>query len=552
LSEASNVKTVRRPTPLSAGGWAMFSFALTYVGAALLYIPLARLLERSDVGLFGVATLVSSALSLMIELTLIKSLVRMPGDRNELATATFRLSILFGLAGATLCALSGPALALFYGSRLENSAKLYFTQPALALGVLSVALGAVPHALLSRELNFKRKLIPETISVGVASVAAIIAAFLGAGVFALVLYQAGRAVLSATIAWLIVGWRPSKEYKSLDSWRKIFRFSLPTVGGEFALYARFNVDYAIASLRVGADSLGLYLLAYNTSDRPALLFNSFFGQVGFATFSRLQQFKERLQRILLSATRVLAGVALPVYTAAILIRQELAVGLFGANGRGMPEVLLPLLLFQVLWVVFYPSAALTLALGHNRLYAAINITSLVLTVIALFIGVNYGIEGVAWSVLIVAGVTQLVWFRLACQFTAVSFEQIVKAFRLPMLFAAATGVTGALALFVMGTIGFNNLNFPPEGTRQSIVQILTTDAFIRLLGASGAMFVVLAALIKLNWGTIKTDFLTLREQLPEEELMEDPALLDKASNAPPVGNWETASVAADTKGDRTI
>lgn len=522
MSEAVSKKPAR-PTPLSAGGWALFSFGLTYVGAGLLYIPLARLLERSDFGLFGVATLVSSALSLMVELTLIRSLVRMPGDRNQLAQATLKLAVWFGLGGALVCALSGPLMAQIYAQNLSNAALLNLTQPTLAIGVFAVALGAVPNALLWRGLNFKRKMIPETVSVAIAATVALIAAWFKAGVFALVLYQVLRAVIGAAIAWLVAGWRPSRAYVAKDTWRQILGFSLPTSGGEFALYARFNVDYAIASLRItSADALGLYLLAYNTADRPALMINAFFGGVGYATFSRLQGYRERLQRIFLSATRILACVALPIYVGAILVRQELAVAVFGAKGVGMPEVILPFFIFQALWVIFYPSAAITLATGHNRLYATVNMSSLVVTVIALFIGVNFGIEGVAWAVLIVAGTTQLVWFWLACRFVQPSWGQIWAVFRLPLVFTLVTGSAIIATLLIFNSLGISNLNFPSAETKQSVGDILKSDSFIRLAVGSVVLLVSFGLVAWRNWAMLRNDLAILREQLPEESEMLNP------------------------------
>lgn len=519
-NEAINHKPSRRPTPLSAGGWALFSFGLTYVGAGLLYIPLARLLERSDIGLFGVATLVSSALALMVELTLVRSLVRMPGNRNELAQATLKLSFWFGGVGALICAASGPLLAAVYSDKLANAAMLNFTQPILAIGILAIALGAVPNALLARELNFKRKMIPETVSVAIAATLALVAAWLKAGVFALIIYQVGRMVISAAVAWLVAGWRPAREYVVKDSWRRILGFSLPTAGGEFALYARFNVDYAIASLRINsADILGLYLLSYNTADRPALMINAFFGGVGYATFARVQAFRDRLQRIFLSATRILACVALPIYSGAIMVRQELAVGVFGAKGGGMPEIILPLFIFQALWVIFFPSAAITLATGHNRLYATVNMLSLAATIIGLFIGVNFGIEGVAWTVMVVAGSTQLVWFSLAWRFIKPSLRQFWELFRLPFFITLITSSAVGLTLILLTLLGISNLAFPAADRPQSFREILTSHSAIRLVVGSLVLLATFGAVAWFNRRTLLGDLAVLREQLPEENAM---------------------------------
>ncbi|NWJ94662.1 MAG: oligosaccharide flippase family protein [Chloroflexi bacterium] len=484
---------VGQHSPLSAGGWATASLVISYGIGALLYLPLARLLSPADFGLYTEATIFYSGITLAVELSLMRALVRAPGKLEELAQATAWLSLIVGLIGAILCGLLGPLVAIGY-----NDSRLILILLLLAPGVLGAALGSVPLALLSRDLNFRRRLLPETISVVVAAAIAIGAAFGKAGVYSLVIYQVTRVILNSTIAWKVVHWRPLRKPPDWTILRRLLSFGLPLGGGEVALYARFNVDYAIGGLRLGADTLGVYTLAWNTSDRAAILINSFFGNVGYATFARLQQEDPALlRRIYFSVTRLTASIALPIFLGAVLVREELVAGLFGSRWQGMVAPLLPLFLLQALWAIFYPSVSLVLALGHSRIYAIINTSSLLLAIVAVLVGTANGVVGLAWAMFAVAGSTSLVWGWLAIRSLRPNLQELWYTAKMPLLLIAATLPAIEAVHWLGGTSGMT--------------------ALIRLgadLSAAGIAFGVVAWRC---WPSILQDFNQLRHKLPKEQ-----------------------------------
>ncbi len=475
-------------SPLGAGGWAISAIIISYAAGALLYLPLARLLDPSDFGLYAIATLVSSALTLMIELSLLRALVRMPGDLPVQAQATFWLSVIVGLSGALACSLAGFPLALIYGN-----SQLVPVLAWLATGVLATALGVVPHALLARELDFRRKLWPETAGVGAGAALALAGGWAGAGVYSLVIYFVAKAVINCLVAWLVVRWWPGRRRPNRTAMGAILAFGLPAGGGELALYARFNVDTALAGLRLGGDALGVYSLAWNTAERPALLLNALFGQVGYATFARLQYARPRLTSIYLSATRLLACAALPVFLGAAMIRQELVTVVFGTKWQAMVEPLLPLLALQALWVIFYPSVSLVLALGHSRVYALVNCASLLLTIAALLAGLAYGLNGVAWAMLVAVGLTSLVWCGLALAYLRPGRLAITGLAGLPLIFTAVTLLAVYASLLLTTSFGLN--------------------PFWRLAGSSAAALLAFLVVAGLAWPWLRQDIVHLKEKL---------------------------------------
>ncbi len=493
-------------SPFSAGGWATATYIAVYALDALLFLPLARLLDPADFGVYAEAGLVYSGLILVLQLTLSRAMVRTQGDLAEVARATFWLSIIAGLIGAILCAASGFLLAAVY----DNS-NLVIIMAMLFPAPLGAALGSVPFALLTRELDFRRRMLPEIIGVGVGSVGGLVAALLGAGVYSLIILVLVRNTLSAAVAWVVVWKRPEiralraaiadKGFASFMRHPSAFvsrllGFGIPAGGGELALYARFNIDYAVAGAQLGDTALGVYSLAWKTSDRSSRLLNAFFDEVGYATFSRLQTNRERLMRVYLSATRLFLVIGVPVFLGAILIRTELIHALFKPVWWGMIGPLLPFFLLQLLWMVFHPSAGLVLALGHSRVYAWVNGLSLALTFGAVLIGVEGGIIGLSWAMLAATGATSVTWGLLAWVYLRPGLSRFWQTVKLPLLFAAT--------------------NLPPIAAISWLTGEAELSPFIRLGLDVLVALIVFGATAWFCRAALKADIANLRERLPEQ------------------------------------
>ncbi len=461
---------------------------------------MARVLEPGDFGLYTEANLVFSAFTIAIEIPLLRAFVRMPGNRQELAQATFGLSIIMGIIGMVLCGLSGWPISLIY-----NEPRLVQLMLIIAPAVLIDALGVVPHAILVRELEFRRRILPESLAVMLGAVLGITAAFMGAGVYSLIIYAMSRVILNSLVAWLIVRWKPSRGFGSWQTWRGVLAFGLPASGGELAQFARFNVDFVIGGIRLGTDALGVYNLGWKTTEIPARLINATFDTVGYATFSRLQGDKAHLQRMFLTATGLLASVTLPLFLGAIIVRQELVAVALGDKWAAAADVILPLFLLQTLWVISHPSAGLTMALGHSRVYAFVNTFSLGFSIIALLIGSGYGISGIAWAMLLSTGLTSIVWCILAWIYSGVSRSATWGAARLPLLLTCSSVPLILLVHFLTGT---------------AYLPALVRLVLAALAGAAG--FAIIA---RLNWSTLWGNLSMLRQTLPDERTTE-PELLE--------------------------
>jgi O-antigen/teichoic acid export membrane protein len=237
--------------------------------------------------------------------------------------------------------LAGPIVATFASGADASVLQVLI----LSVGVF--AWSVVPLAVLQREMRFKQEASVRAGSAIIASIVAIAAAVLGAGVWALVLRQVLASALTALFAWiaarrLLPGWR-----QMIGRARRPMREHRPDAGWFFFL-AMFNmiamsVDYLIVGHLTNATQLGLYSLAFTLGFAPLTQFSWRLGVVILPAVAATVT-TEDIQRRTLRALHTVAVILLPVVPVAIVLAPWLLPAVFGHKWAGMVtpfEILLP-------------------------------------------------------------------------------------------------------------------------------------------------------------------------------------------------------------------
>jgi O-antigen/teichoic acid export membrane protein len=123
------------------------------------------------------------------------------------------------------------------------------------------ALGAVHSVLLVRELDYRRKIVPDLGNTVVKGVASIGLAFAGYGVWALVFGQLLGALASVILLWVVLPWRPRLAINR-DIAGSLIRFGVSIILGDALSAFIDNTASTIVARLFGADKLSIYTLAY--------------------------------------------------------------------------------------------------------------------------------------------------------------------------------------------------------------------------------------------------------------------------------------------------
>jgi PST family polysaccharide transporter len=301
---------------------------------------------------------------------------------------------------AAIVLLAGPIVRTFASG--TNTAVLQ----GLIISVGVFALSVVPLALLQREMRFKAEASVRIAAATLASVVAVAAALLGAGVWSLVVRQVLNSALTALLAWaaarrLMPGWR-----QLIGPMRRPRRARRPEAGW-FFLLAAFNlvamsIDYLIVGHFTNATELGLYSLAFTLGFAPLTQFSWRLGTVLLPAVAATDT-AAAIARRTLRATRTIAAVLLPAVVPALVLAPWLLPAVFGENWSGMVtpfEILLPVGVATAIANVVGESLSGT---GNVDFHTAMQVLWALLITPALIVLVQLdGIEGASYAHLLVS------------------------------------------------------------------------------------------------------------------------------------------------------
>jgi len=353
---------------------------------------LAKLLTPAIFGLVGMAALAIAALRYFQNIGFDAALIYRRDDIEEASQTAF------------LAVLASSALVYLVAVTTAPWVAVFFRQPdvipvlrVLALTVPISSFGRVPFSLLSRELDFRRKIIPELSASVVGNTAAILLALHGAGVWSLVWGELIRSGIAVVLVWLVSPWRPRWHF-SLQQARQLFSYGKHIVSSQTLIFLITNVDDAVVGRWAGQAALGYYGFAYRISNTPATQITRVLSQVMFPTFSKLSggNAGQTRARYYLTTVRYVSWVTMPIAIATILFAPEFIQGLYGETWAA---AILPLQLlagYGLIRSIAANMGSIFRAMGKPQWLTYIAAWRLVTMLVFLYpVTVRWGINGVS-------------------------------------------------------------------------------------------------------------------------------------------------------------
>lgn len=424
---------LRRAT-LAGVRWISFARLAAEILLFAASVVLARLISPAEFGRAAVALIVVAVATVLIGQAFGAPLVQMRSlGRTDLESATL-LSLLSGmvLAAATLAFAWAVAMPLF-GERISMLIQLS------SLAFVFVSLGAASHAVLQRNLNFRRLGMIEVASLLVGTITALVLA-IAADLNAEALV-AGALASTATASVLFLASMPLPRPRwDLDAARGIASFGVPAAFASLAYTTFRQVDYAILAVRLSATEVGLYWRAYQLGVEYQGKLTGIMLRIAFPVFSRTATLED-MRAVRARIVRLHATVLLPMLATFIAVAPVLVPWLFGSPWEGS---VLP---SQILAVVGMGTAVVTgigpllLAAGKQRALLVYNVLTLIAYAATVYVAAPHGLTVVCLAVVAVQGLN----------FVATHYVLLERMLGIPMrqLWAdVSPGGAASLALFI--------------------------------------------------------------------------------------------------------
>ncbi len=354
-------------------------------------VVLARLLFPNDFGIFalagGLVSLVGTFGAVGLNYAVIQKADRATTEDYDVGM-TLRLLISLLLLGVTL-AFAGPWAALF------SQPAVVPTTYVLAIAYLVTPWSFVPSTRLTAELRYKAQIVPTLAGqVGYAAVA-IALAYLGFGVWALVLGTVlGQA--ASVVGYMVAA--PWRFHFSLR-WsvaRPLLAYSQHLLSAALLGFLMVNLDDFAVGFLLGTYTLGFYAVATAFGYIPMSLISGPVGSALFPSLTKLQGDPEALRSAYLEAFAYAVGIIAPAGIGLAVIAPELVRIALGPTWSESTLALLVLAFYGLFRSLVDFSGNLFAAVGKPRIIAELNLVIVVASAILLIpFTLSWGIEGTA-------------------------------------------------------------------------------------------------------------------------------------------------------------
>lgn len=223
---------------------------------------LARSLAPSDFGVMAAVSVLSLFLVFLSEMGLGPAIIQFREVNARQLAGLFWVTLIVGAVTGTLFAAAGPLIANYYRSTVYVG-----IAEGMGLNVALACWAIVPLALLRREQRFLGIASVEVGAAVISGMAAIVAAFDGWGVYALVVKSVINA-LAICVFSVVLARPPFRIAPSVSGMGQLFAYSAYQFMFSLVNYFTRNLDKILIGRFLGSSTLGLYDMSYRLMLMP--------------------------------------------------------------------------------------------------------------------------------------------------------------------------------------------------------------------------------------------------------------------------------------------
>lgn len=426
----------------SGAVWATIDRFGTMILQFTVNLILARLLLPEDFGAIGMLAIFIAVSQVLIDGGFGSALIQKKNPSQTDYSTIFYWNILFSSFLYLILFIFAPYIGKFFSMPVLSG-----VLRGIGLTLIINSIFTLQKIRLQKRLEFKRIAISNLSSYIIGATSAIVMAYHGSGVWSLVAMQIIYGVVFILVLWLITKWAPSLCF-SVKSLRELFGF------GGYILFANIlqeickNLQGIIIGRKFSATQMGYFSQAYKLDQITSYSIPQVIVQVMYPVYSSLQDDRERLNEIVAMNMRVIAFLIFPVIGLLILIAEPLIVFLYGE--KWLPSV--PY--FQVLCVGgffvclqnvnFYAVAAV----GKSKQLFYWSFYKWGFLLCALLVGMNFGMYGILWGMVLSNFNIFMVNSFLASNFNGLTVISQLKCIMFSLLLTIVSVIVAYVIWFI--------------------------------------------------------------------------------------------------------
>ncbi len=366
--------------------WSAIEKLSIQLGQLVIGIILARILMPEDFGLIGMLSIFIAFSQSFIDSGMGTGLIQKKNRSHLDYSTVFVFNLVVSSLFYLLLFFTAPLIADFY-----NKPQLVILTRVLGSNLIISSLAIIQQTKFTIDLDFKTMAKVNAISVIIGGAAAILFAYYGWGVWALVFQNLIRSAVTVLMLWFFNEWKFSFKF-SQKSFKDLFGFgSKLLIAGLYAQAYHQLYNVAIGKT-YSATELGYYTRAKTFADLTAGTVSGILHKVTYPILASLQDDKDRLISVYKRLIRMTAFFVFPSMTLLALLADPFIRLLLTDKWESV------IVLLQ--WMCFarfvYPISALNMnilnATGRSDLFLKVDLSKAPLLIIALLITIPMGVK----------------------------------------------------------------------------------------------------------------------------------------------------------------
>lgn len=387
--------------------WSSLSTIVRSAVSLLQVSILTDYLEKSDFGIVAIATLFIGFIQIFMDLGLSIGIIHKQDVTSEQYSSLFWFNVLSGGILTLILIGVSPLVAYIY-----NEPILTQILSLLSLSIFFSSLGNQHRTVQQKKLRFKYISVIEIITSLATLGLAIGLVVNGFGIYSLV-YSTIFNILFSNLLFLGVGLYADRNitfhFKIVDI-RPFMKIGAFSVGAQVLDYFSREIDIILISATLGKETLGMYslckklVMAIYSAVNPILL------KVLAPLLAKLQSDINYLRTIYYEVVETVSLVNFPLYFLVAIFSYGIIYSLYGEDYVEGASVLSLLAIYYGYLSSVSPVGSLQTALGRTDSGFYWTIFRIVLSVSFIYLGANWGLDGIVLSLLIMSFVSApLIW-----------------------------------------------------------------------------------------------------------------------------------------------
>ena len=371
------MKEITKASAAKNSIWKLLESFLSKGVSMLVSIVLARILLPDDYGIIAFTSVFINLSDTLIQAGFSTALIRKEKVDEKDYSTVLGISIIMAFFLYIVIFLSAPIISNFY-----NEPLLVNVLRVIALSLFFQAFASVRTAIVSREMKFRVLFICSMVSNVLSGIVGIAIAYLGFGVWALVIQQLAQQLILTVSLFIAVKMKVKfKIYK--ESAKELVPFSIKVLTSSLLSFLSGSICNLVVGKTHSMTDLGYYEKGALFPQNISLYTFSAVSNVFLPVFTSVQNDRERLSNVFQRVLNVSMYIILPMMAGLCMVAEPLISVVLTDKWLPATWILRWSCLYYVMTPMLLAHVQLHFAIGKSDTRIKVEFYKLIITILAL-------------------------------------------------------------------------------------------------------------------------------------------------------------------------